>query len=316
MSVFRRLPRTQVRRSTLGFGPARTTLAIVQDRFQTISFLSDYGHRDEFVGTVKSVMRSIAAHAEIIDITHEIAPHDIRAGGLALARSAQYLMPGVVLAVVDPGVGTDRKGLAIEVGGGQSVLVGPDNGLLAPAVALVGGATRAVALTNTEYHLEAPGATFDGRDIFGPVAAHLAMGTPIGEFGDDVDPAGLMPGMVPVSERNGDELSCDILWVDRFGNLQLNIDPDDLADFEGDLMLRSRDLSRMVRRVDNYAEIGTGAIGMLVDSYGLMSLAITRGSAEDELGLHEGDQITLSEPGETGQASATTTPVQLQPRGR
>ena len=111
-------------------------------RYDTISFLSDYGIDDEFVGVVHSVVRSIAPHAHVVDITHGIAAHDVRAGGLALARASGYLCPGVVLAVVDPGVGTDRRAVAVEVGDGESVLVGPDNGLLAPAVAMVGGAGR------------------------------------------------------------------------------------------------------------------------------------------------------------------------------
>src|SRR5690606_9165 len=116
-----------------------------------------------------------------------IAPHDVRGGGLALARAAQYLCPGVVLAVVDPGVGTDRRAVAVEVGGGQSVLVGPDNGLLAPAVAMSGGATRAVELTNTDYQLPAPGPTFAGRDVFAPAAAHICLGTPLEDLGPEVD---------------------------------------------------------------------------------------------------------------------------------
>src|SRR5881394_2590067 len=98
----------------------------------TVSFLSDFGLADEFVGVVKSVLRSMAPHAEVIDITHNVPPYDVRAGGLALVRAVQYLAPGVVLAVVDPGVGGDRRGVAVEVGDGQGVFVGPDNGLLAP----------------------------------------------------------------------------------------------------------------------------------------------------------------------------------------
>ena len=145
-------------------------------RYETITFLSDYGLADEFVGVVKSVVRSIAPDVTVIDLTHDVEPHDVRGGGLTLARSAQYLVPGVVLAVVDPGVGTPRRGIAIEVGDGQSILVGPDNGLLAPAVAMVGGADRAVALDNPEYQLPAPGPTFAGRDVFAPAAAHLCNG--------------------------------------------------------------------------------------------------------------------------------------------
>src|SRR5688572_10992104 len=138
--------------------------------YDTVSFLSDYGTQDEFVGVVKSVIRSLAPGAVVIDLTHEIPPHDLRSAGLALVRSAQYLAPGVILAVVDPGVGTERRAVAVEVGDGMSTLVGPDNGLLAPAVAMVGGATRAFVLDNDEYHLPAPGPTFAGRDVFAPAA--------------------------------------------------------------------------------------------------------------------------------------------------
>ena len=109
-------------------------------RYDTVSFLTDYGNRDEFVGVVKSVIRDIAPHVEVIDLTHEITPYDVRAGALALARCIEYVPSGVVLAVVDPGVGTNRRAVAIEVAGGAGVVIGPDNGLLAPAVAMAGGA--------------------------------------------------------------------------------------------------------------------------------------------------------------------------------
>ena len=122
-------------------------------RYDTVSFLTDYGVVDEFAGVVRSVIRDLAPHATVIDLTHGIAPFDVRGGSLALARSIGYVASGVVLAVVDPGVGSARRAVAIEVAGGEGVLVGPDNGLLAPAVSLVGGAERAVELTNTEYQL-------------------------------------------------------------------------------------------------------------------------------------------------------------------
>ena len=126
-------------------------------RYDTISFLSDYGTDDEFVGVVKSVIRELAPHATVIDLTHGISPFDVRAGSLALARSISYVASGVVMAVVDPGVGTPRRGIAVEVADGEGVLVGPDNGVLAPAVAMAGGAGRAVQLNNPEHRLEAPG---------------------------------------------------------------------------------------------------------------------------------------------------------------
>src|SRR5690606_7483816 len=143
--------------------------------------------------------------------------HDVRAGALCLARSVQYLCPGVVVAVVDPGVGTDRRAIAVEVGGGQAVLVGPDNGILAPAVALCEGADRAVELTNADYQLATPGATFDGRDIFGPAAAHLAAGVDLADFGPAIDPATLRPALVPVTRLEDEGLVAEVLWVDRFG---------------------------------------------------------------------------------------------------
>src|SRR5262245_5216880 len=197
-------------------------------RYDTITFLSDYGLTDEFVGVVKSVIRSIAPDVVVIDLTHEIEPHDVRGAGLTLARSAQYLNPGIVLAVVDPGVGTDRRAVAVEVGDGQSVLIGPDNGLLAPAVAMCEGATRVVELTNVDYQLPAPGATFDGRDVFSPAAAHIAAGVDLEELGPRLDPLGLRPALMPITRIEDGDLVAEVLWVDRFGNLQLNVDPDEV----------------------------------------------------------------------------------------
>src|SRR6202011_4071819 len=149
-------PRRRVRRH--GGGPVPSSVgALMALRFDTVSFLSDYGHVDEFVGVVHSVIRTIAPDVTVIDLVHDLAPHDVRAASLALVRAVQYVAPGVVLAVVDPGVGTPRRAVAIEVGGGAGVLVGPDNGLLAPAVSMSGGATRSVELTNSAYHLPSPG---------------------------------------------------------------------------------------------------------------------------------------------------------------
>src|SRR6478752_10705328 len=130
-------------------------------RYDTVSFLSDWGLADEFVGVVKAVLRDLAPHAVVSDLSHQITPFDVRAGSLALARSISYLPTGVVLAVVDPGVGTSRRAVAVEVAGGEGVLVGPDNGLLGPAVGVLDGAGRAVELTNAAFHLaSATGATF------------------------------------------------------------------------------------------------------------------------------------------------------------
>ncbi len=266
--------------------------------YSTISFLSDYGLDDEFVGVVKSVIRAIEPAAVVVDVTHGIAPYDVRSGALALARSAQYLVPGVVLAVVDPGVGTARRAVAVEVGHGQSVLVGPDNGLLAPAVAIVGGAGRAVELTNARYHLDAPGPTFAGRDVLAPAAAHLCAGIELTELGEAIEPASLAPGLVPVARAEGATLVAEVLWADRFGNAQLNIDAHDVEGWGDRVRLwlgageRERSV-RVARRVATFGELGSSEVGLLVDSYGLLAVAINRSSAADELSLHPGAEVTL-----------------------
>ncbi|MFT7601671.1 MAG: S-adenosylmethionine hydrolase [Acidimicrobiales bacterium] len=264
-------------------------------RFDTISFLSDYGNTDEFVGVAKSVVRSIAPDVAVIDITHEIEPHDIRAGGLALARSVQYLAPGVVLAVVDPGVATDRLAVAVEVADGAAYLVGPDNGLLAPAVSMVGGATGAFVLDNPDYHLPAPGPTFAGRDVFAPMAAHLCNGVPLDELGTSIDPIKLKPGVLPVSQLEDDgSIVAEVLWVDRFGNAQLNVDPGDLATWPAHVLIAGGRTERTALRVESYAQIATGAVGLVIDSYGLLSIAIDQGSAAFELQLEAGQEVRLN----------------------
>lgn len=262
-------------------------------RYDTVSFLSDYGHADEFVGVVHSVIRAFAPAATVIDITHEIPPFDVRSGGLTLARSAQYLCPGVVLAVVDPGVGTPRRAVAVEVGDGASVLVGPDNGLLAPAVALVGGATRAVELDNPELQLEAPGPTFAGRDVFAPAAGHLCNGVQLAELGSELDPATLMPGTLPIARVEGDDLVAEVLWVDRYGNAQLGVDPEELDALGSHFELRAGPRVAATSRCSTFAELPTGSIGLLVDSYGLVCIATSMASAAETLGLAAGDEVRL-----------------------
>ncbi len=264
-------------------------------RFDTVSFLSDYGLDDEFVGVVKAVIRSIAPHVTVLDITHNIPPHDIRAGALALARSIQYLPSGVVLAVVDPGVGGARRALAVEVGEEDpAVLVGPDNGLLASAVALAGGARRAVSLTNTDWHLDAPGPTFAGRDIFAPVAAHICLGVDLAELGEVADPYSLLPGVVPLAREEEGTVVGEVLWVDRFGNAQLNVGPDDVEAMGDRLLVKVGDRKpRLALRVATYADLRAGQVGLVVDSYGLLSIALDRRSASEELRIGAGDPVTL-----------------------
>jgi S-adenosylmethionine hydrolase len=288
-------------------------------RYDTVSLLTDYGSTDEFVGVVKSVIRDLAPHVGVIDLTHEIAPYDVRAGSLALARCIGYVPRGVVVAVVDPGVGTARRAVAVEVADGEGVLVGPDNGLLAPAVAMAGGAGRAVELTDPAYHLEAPGPTFAGRDVFAPVAAHLCNGVPLDALGVAVDPALLMPATVPLPRPERDGVVAEVLWVDRFGNCQLNLGPDDLAEHgltDATLLVEIVSLVdpaaptvRAVSRARTFAEIG-GGVGLVLDAYGMLALCLDRASAARELGLAAGDQV-LVRSFDGDRAAAPGTPVRL-----
>jgi hypothetical protein len=252
---------------------------------------------DEFVGVVHSVIRSINPDVGVIDICHEVPPYDVRAGSLTLVRAVQYLAPGVVLGVVDPGVGTERRAVAVEVADGEAVFVGPDNGLLAPAVSMTGGAGRAVELTVEAYQLAAPGPTFAGRDIFAPAAAYLSQGVDLAELGPAVDPLSLRPGLVPIPRLENEALQAEVLWVDRFGNAQLNVGPDEIEDMGDRVAVRWGEQIRTASRVETFEGIGTGQLGLIVDSYGLMALALARGSAGDELSLKAGDQVSLRVPG-------------------
>ena len=289
-------------------------------RYDTVSFLSDFGTRDEFVGVVKSVVRDLAPHAVVIDLTHEIAAFDIRAGSLALARTIAYVPSGVVLAVVDPGVGTHRKAVAIEVADGEGVLVGPDNGLLAPAVAMAGGAGRAVVLSNTDYQLAAAGATFAGRDIFAPAAAHLCNGVDLFELGEPIDADLLVPGVVPLPREDAGSIVCEVLWVDRFGNCQLNLGPDEVASLGRRLQVSVGDLAgdptvRIALHARTFDEIGVGAVGLVTDSYGMLALSLARRSAAAELHIAAGDQVLLGPLSEEdgGAATGRSTSVTMSP---
>jgi S-adenosylmethionine hydrolase len=286
---------------------------VTTQRYDTISFLSDYGTRDEFVGIVKCVVSDIAPHAKVIDLTHDIPPFDVRAGSLALARCISYVPTGIVLAVVDPGVGTARRSVAVSVGGGRGVLIGPDNGLLSMGTALAGGAEAAVVLNNSEYQLATPGATFAGRDVFAPAAAHLCNGVPLTELGEVIDPNLLLPGVVPLSRKEGDDLVAEITWVDRYGNCQLNVGPDEVASLGTTLGVaftaaNGERVNRSAAIVPNFSAIG-GGIGLVIDSFGMLAICVDRGSAAESLSIGVGDAVTLSAHSEP---TGATTTVQLR----
>jgi S-adenosylmethionine hydrolase len=264
-----------------------------------IAFASDYGLTDEFVGVCKAVMLGLAPDVRILDVGHDIPAHDVRAGALLLVRSVQYLPDDcVVVAVVDPGVGTSRRLVGVDVAGG--VLLGPDNGLLAPAVAMAGGARSVISLDNPDYQLPAPGPTFAGRDILAPAAGHLAAGVPLAELGTPVDPATLVPGLVALPEvRDDGSIVGEVWWVDRFGNCQLNVDPSELGagGLSGGVGARVEVHAggeiRAARWVHTYADAKPSELVLLVDSYGLLALAFDRESAAATLRLKAGSGVTL-----------------------
>jgi S-adenosylmethionine hydrolase len=277
----------------------------------TISFLTDYGYADEFVGVVKSVLRRLAPEALVLDLTHDIPPHDIRAGALALRRAVSWLAPGVVLAVVDPGVGTVRRALAVEPAQGDSlVFVAPDNGLLLPALTLLGGVARAVALPAARYPVfsdpvvgggPAAGPTFDGRDLFAPAAAALARGADLADLGEEVDPAGLVPGPESVPRPLPGGVACDVLWVDRFGNAQLGVSPSELDRLGTEVEVHLADrLPARARRARAFADLAPGELGLVVDSSGLPALVLDQAPAASRLGIAPGTEVVLRRPGEPG----------------
>lgn len=259
-----------------------------------ISFLSDFGHADEFVGVVHAVIERIAPGTRVIDIGHEIPRGDVRSGALMLLRAVQYLPDGVVLAVVDPGVGTARRPVAVETAGGY--FVGPDNGLLAPAVAMVGGATRAVTLESVEFRLPGPGATFEGRDVFAPAAAVLASGeASLGDLGPAVDPGSLQSLLLPLVETGGGEARGEVWWIDGFGNAQTNVSPQDLEAVGlavgDDVEIRVGAAAHAAVWVSTYGDVSEGGTVVHVDSHGLVAVAVRGASARALLKLHPGLSI-------------------------
>jgi S-adenosylmethionine hydrolase len=267
-----------------------------------VSFLSDYGRADEFVGVCHAVMLDIAPELRIVDITHDVPAFDVRAGALALVRAIQYLPEGIVLAVVDPGVGTERRCVAVEVE--NAVLVGPDNGLLAPAVAMLGGPIRVVEITAGEYQLQAPGPTFAGRDVMAPAAGHLAAGVPIGALGPEIDPVHLTPALVPLPDVEGEGVIVgEVLWVDHYGNCQLNVAPEQLEDAGaqvGDALevtvsdAAGVQTGRRARWVSTFADAKPSELVVLVDSYGMCTIVLDRRSAAADLGVRARSAVTLS----------------------
>ena len=238
------------------------------------------------------MIAGVAPGVSVVDINHNVPPHDIRFGALTLWRTAPWLAPGVILAVVDPGVGTTRRPVAISVGGANVVLVGPDNGLLLPAALRLGPITLAVALEQTQADR---GATFAGRDLFAPAAARIAMGADLHALGAAVDVRTLQGEPVPTPERRPDgSLRAEVLWIDRFGNAQVNVSPHDAAPLGHVVDVRTGAHIWSARLVAAYADLQADELGLVHDSYELLSISLNAASAAAFTGIRPGDPVWLS----------------------
>lgn len=263
-----------------------------------ITFLSDYGHADEFTGVVHAVIARIAPDARVIDISHGIPRHAVLAGALALERALPYAPPGVHLAVVDPEVGARRRAIALRTVEEDRHLVGPDNGLLLPAAARFGGVSEVVDIGASGWRLEPVSATFHGRDVFAPVAARLALGEPLGQAGPPLDPQDLVPLARSRArvERDG-SLLARVVSVDTFGNVQLDAAHEQLPQ-TGLRMGRpaivdvgGRTVGAQFARA--FADVGPGELLVYEDSSRMLALAINTGDAADDLLLAPGDEVRI-----------------------
>jgi S-adenosylmethionine hydrolase len=265
---------------------------------RTILFLTDYGLEDEFVGICHAVMSRISSRSQLIDLSHAVRPQDVLRGALVLYRSLPFLpTDAVIVAVVDPGVGTPRLPVAVETMRHGRLMVGPDNGVLSLAWALEDGVRAAVQIASTSVLLEPVSTTFHGRDIFAPAAAHLAAGMRLEELGPSMDPASLVRLALPRAGVEEGQIDAEVLAVDRFGNVQLSARPDDLrpAGMDGSqrLVLLAGGAKTIVRRAATFGDVEEGAFALIVNSSGWLLVVLNRGSAAEALGLSEGDAVSL-----------------------
>ena len=262
-----------------------------------ITFLSDYGRTDDFVGVCHAVMARIAPDARVVDLSHDIARHDVRSGALILRRSLPYAAPGVTVAVVDPEVGGKRRAVALRCAEEDRILVGPDNGLLTLAAERFGGIAEAVEISGSPHRLRPVSATFHGRDLFAPVAAHLAQGAPLAEAGDPLDPDELVQLSLPSPRLDDGHVVVHAIALDRFGNVTLNLEHDGLA--ETGLRLGRRvviDLDGEQHEAHfarTFADVGTGELLFYEDAYRNLALAVNRGSAAQQLAVELDDELRI-----------------------
>ena len=261
-----------------------------------VTLLTDYGRDDDFVGVCHGVIQGIDPDARIVDITHGVERYAVRQGALVLRNTLPYMPVGVHVAVVDPQVGTERRALAVRTADGR-VLVGPDNGLLSLAWERCGGVDLAVDVTRSPHRLEPVSATFHGRDIFAPVAAHLARGAELADAGDQLDPAELQTVELPQPRVEDGTLVGHALVVDRFGNASLNVDHDDMAGTGitlGNVVEIEAGGERFLATyAQTFADVRPGELIVYEDAYRTLAVAINRGDAASTLALRPDAEVCL-----------------------
>lgn len=266
--------------------------------FGWIAFLTDYGRTDWSVAACHGVMARIAPDVRVIDVSHEIGAQDVRHGAVVLEQAAPYLPTSVIVGVVDPGVGTSRRAVAMMAG--EHVLIGPDNGLLMWAADACGGVKRAVELTAPAYRLDTAAVTFDGRDVFAPAAAHVAAGVPVDELGPELAVDDLVRLPSPAVDARPGVIEAEVHAVDHFGNVALAARAADLrrAGWQrgAELELTVRAHARSVRLGRTFADVAPGELVVLLDSSGHVALAVNHGSAAAVLGARAGDRLRLVSP--------------------
>lgn len=262
-----------------------------------ITFLSDYGLEDEFVGVCHGVIAMICPPARVIDLTHGVSRHDVRAGALILRGALPFMPVGVHLAVVDPDVGAERRAVALRLGDGR-LLVGPDNGLLMLAADLA-GMVEAVDISHSPFRLEPVSATFHGRDIFAPIAGLLANGVPLTEAGEPCDPDELVRLELPRARRRADGvLVAHAAYIDRFGNVQLNIGHDDLPGLDVKLghrveLLVGSGRTHDAQFVRTFADVAPNDLLLYEDAHRRLALAVSKGDAARRLGVVVDDKVWI-----------------------
>jgi hypothetical protein len=265
----------------------------------SIVFLSDFGYRNEWVGICHAVIDRIAPGSPIIDLSHGVPPLDVRAGALLLADSLPFVREdAIALAVVDPSVGRDRD-LAIRTASGR-LLVGPDNGILHPAWKALGGVAEAVSVTSEAHLLQPVAPSFHARDVLAPAAAHLAAGVPLGDLGDRIEPDTLARMDVPEPNVERGRIECEVLDLNRFGNVQLNVHGSHLEaaglDRSDRLSVEALSGAVVATRVATFADIDAGGWGLMIDPRGWLSvIRANPGNAAEGLGVGSGDLVWLTD---------------------